>query len=373
MRYFFKYIILLITLVFSAYSWAGVKVGVVLPLHDKDGDGLRMVEYYRGVLMAVDQLKNEGYDIVVSTWNVPQDGSVSVVTSDKNAAKCDIIFGPLYSSQVKELGDFCKSKKIKLVIPFSINSWEVTRNEYIFQVYQTPYNQTLLNVKAFNDRFTNAHTVLVDCMDQNVESRKGEFTKKLRENLDAKKTQYNMTSLASNDENFQKAFSRSEHNVVVLNSSRMPELSKVIARLDKLKAKNPNISISLYGYNEWFMYVPYLTKELHRYDAYIPTNYYFNDAADNTIAFEKAYKGWFHTELQKSLPRFAITGYDHAEYFIRGIKAYGKKFVGMKNQSNYAPIQTPLSFERVGEGGYSNKSFQLIHYKTNGSLEAIRY
>ena len=148
MRYFFKYIILLITLVFSAYSWAGVKVGVVLPLHDKDGDGLRMVEYYRGVLMAVDQLKNEGYDIVVSTWNVPQDGSVSVVTSDKNAAKCDIIFGPLYSSQVKELGDFCKSKKIKLVIPFSINSWEVTRNEYIFQVYQTPYNQTLLNVKA---------------------------------------------------------------------------------------------------------------------------------------------------------------------------------------------------------------------------------
>ena len=77
--------------------------------------------------------------------------------------------------------------------------------------------------------------------------------------------------------------------------------------------------------------------------------------------------------MQKSLPRFAITGYDHAEYFIRGIKAYGKKFVGMKNQSNYAPIQTPLSFERVGEGGYSNKSFQLIHYKTNGALEAIRY
>ena len=373
MRYFFKYIMLLVALMFSAISWAGVKVGVVLPLHDKDGDGLRMVEYYRGILMAVDQLKHEGYDIVVSTWNVPQDGDISVVTNDKNAAKCDLIFGPLYTSQVKDLGDFCKSKKIKLVIPFSISSWEVTRNDNIFQIYQTPYNQTLLNIRAYNDRFANAHTVLVDCMDQNVESRKGEFTKKLRENLDAKNTKYNMTSLASNEDSFQKAFSHSEPNVVVLNSSRMPELSKVIARLDKIKIKYPNIVISLYGYNEWFMYVPYLNKELHRYDAYIPTNYYFNAAADNTIAFEKAYKGWFHTELQKSLPRFAITGYDHAEYFIRGIKAYGKKFVGMKNQSNYAPIQTPLSFERVGEGGYSNKSFQLIHYKTNGALEAIRY
>jgi hypothetical protein len=373
MRYFFKYIMLLVALMFSAISWAGVKVGVVLPLHDKDGDGLRMVEYYRGILMAVDQLKHEGYDIVVSTWNVPQDGDISVVTNDKNAAKCDLIFGPLYTSQVKDLGDFCKSKKIKLVIPFSISSWEVTRNDNIFQIYQTPYNQTLLNIRAYNDRFANAHTVLVDCMDQNVESRKGEFTKKLRENLDAKNTKYNMTSLGSNEDSFQKAFSHSEPNVVVLNSSRMPELSKVIARLDKIKVKYPNIVISLYGYNEWFMYVPYLNKELHRYDAYIPTNYYFNAAADNTIAFEKAYKGWFHTEMQNSLPRFAITGYDHAEYFIRGIKAYGKKFVGTKSQSNYAPIQTPLFFERVGEGGYVNKAFQLIHYKNNGGLESVRY
>ena len=29
-----------------------VKIGVMLPLHDVDGDGKRMVEYYRGILMA---------------------------------------------------------------------------------------------------------------------------------------------------------------------------------------------------------------------------------------------------------------------------------------------------------------------------------
>ena len=32
-----------------------VNVGVMLPLHDVDGDGRRMVEYYRGILMAVDR------------------------------------------------------------------------------------------------------------------------------------------------------------------------------------------------------------------------------------------------------------------------------------------------------------------------------
>lgn len=37
-----------------------VKIGVMLPLHDVDGDGKRMVEYYRGLLMACNYLKKKG-------------------------------------------------------------------------------------------------------------------------------------------------------------------------------------------------------------------------------------------------------------------------------------------------------------------------
>ena len=37
-----------------------IKVGVVLPLHDVDGDGKRMTEYYRGFLMGCDSLKQQG-------------------------------------------------------------------------------------------------------------------------------------------------------------------------------------------------------------------------------------------------------------------------------------------------------------------------
>ena len=37
-----------------------VNVGVMLPLHDVDGDGKRMVEFYRGILMACEKLKQQG-------------------------------------------------------------------------------------------------------------------------------------------------------------------------------------------------------------------------------------------------------------------------------------------------------------------------
>ena len=43
-----------------------LRVGVMLPLHDVNGDGRRMVEYYRGFLMACDSLKMEGISIDVS-------------------------------------------------------------------------------------------------------------------------------------------------------------------------------------------------------------------------------------------------------------------------------------------------------------------
>ena len=37
-----------------------IRVGVMLPLHNDNGDGKRMVEYYRGVLMACDSLRVNG-------------------------------------------------------------------------------------------------------------------------------------------------------------------------------------------------------------------------------------------------------------------------------------------------------------------------
>ena len=47
-----------------------IRLGVMLPLHDQNGDGKRMVEYYRGVLMACDSLKTKGISVDVCAWNV---------------------------------------------------------------------------------------------------------------------------------------------------------------------------------------------------------------------------------------------------------------------------------------------------------------
>ena len=348
-----------------------VNVGVMLPLHDIDGDGKRMVEYYRGILMACEQLKQQGISTNIHAWNVPIDADIRTTLVQEGAGACDLIFGPLYTKQVAPLADFCKNYGIKMVIPFSINGDNVERTKEIFQVYQAPESLNDATIKAFLNRFKNVHPIFVDCND--TTSRKGNFTFGLRKELEKRKIAYNITNVNSSLDYFAKAFVPSKQNVVVLNTGRSPQLTQVLNKLDEFSAKYPGAVVSLFGYTEWLMYAKYNLDRFYKYDTYIPSTFYYNANSAKVIDLERRYNTWFHQPMQVAMPRFAITGYDHAMFFIQGVNKYGKEFTGDKSQVNYQPVQTPLHFEKTKKGGYRNQVLQLIHYTFNRQIEAVTY
>lgn len=348
-----------------------IRIGVMLPLHDVDGDGKRMVEFYRGMLMACDDLKREGISTDIHAWNVPNDADIRQTLLDQNASKCDIIFGPLYSNQVKYLGDFCKINHIKLVIPFSIEGGDVAQNSQIFQVYQSVDQQNNDAIRAYLDRFSSYHPVFIDCND--TTSKKGIFTFGLRKQLDERKIPYNITNLTSSETYFAKSFSTTKPNIVILNTSRSPELNVALAKIDGLKTARPSLSISLFGYTEWLMYTKVYLDYFFKYDTYIPTVSYYNPLSPQTQQLELNYRRWFNEDMRVAIPRFALTGYDQTQFFCRGLHAYGKAFTGNQTENSYIPLQTPLHFEKVGNAGMQNNHFMLIHYKPDHMIESISY
>ena len=308
-----------------------------------------MIEYYRGILLALNQLKSEGITTEVHAWNVPKGADIRVTLTDKNAPNLDIIFGPLYSDQVKPLADFCRNNNIKLVIPFSITGNEVETNPNIFQVYQT--EETLNNkaIACFLERFQKSQ-------------------------LDLQKIKYDLTSTSSSSADFAKHFDASRPNVVVVNSEKSPQLNEVFAKLAQLKKARPGIAISLYGYSQWFVYQDYDLDYFFKYNTYIPTTYYYNKAADKTKELEALYQEQYNEPMAKQyIPRMAITGYDQAEFFVRGMKLHGKNFKGTASEVKYKPLQTRYNFVRVGQGGYVNDNFQLVHFKTDQTMENLVY
>lgn len=348
-----------------------IRLGVMLPLHQANNDGKRMIEYYRGVLMACDTLKKEGISVDVYAWNLPEDGNVQAILNDPNAKQCDLIVGPLYSKYMSALSKFVEQNDILLVVPFSIDAPELYYNRNIFQIYQMPNNLTETTARRCAEWFKDYHTIIVDCGDST--STKGSFTATLRRQLEVNNRQYSLTSLKSTDENFAKAFVKGQPNLVVLNTARSPELLSALTRLNTIKAANPDVQISMFGYTEWLMYVTHQQENFHRYDVYIPSHFYTNLQTPQALSLQQRYVANFHQEMMPSLPRFALTGFDHALFFLRGLHKYGKTFDGAAGRFGYQPVQTPLKFERIGNGGLQNRSYMFVHYKPDHTIETINY
>ena len=348
-----------------------IRVGVMLPLHNINGDGKRMVEYYRGILMACDSLRANGISTDVRAWNVAEEADINEILQDPHAADRDVIIGPLYTKQVKALGDFAREHNIRVLIPFSINSQEVFSNAQIFQVYQ---NGNLLNdgyVSRFYDRYKNYHTVIIDCNDST--STKGGFTSALRKKLETEGKKYSITNLRSSEAMFQKSFSSTEPNVVVLNTSRSQELNVAFAKLSGMTLTRPQIQVSVFGYPEWLQYTSRHLDNFYKYDVCIPSTYYMNPVSSRTARFKQKYRWNFHQDMQNYQQRFAVTGFDHAYFFIKGLHMYGQNFTGASGMVGYTPFQTPLHFERLSDGGLQNRARLFVHYTKDQRIETINF
>ncbi len=348
-----------------------IRLGIMLPLHNINGDGRRMTEYYRGVLMACDSLKKQGLSIDVHAWNTAEDGNIYKVLEDPAAAKCDLIIGPLYSKQMDALSAFVAKHDIRLVIPFSINAPQLTTNRNIFQVYQSPTEQNEVIIARFIERFKSYHTVVIDCNDST--SKKGTFTFSLRRQMEQRGMDVVVTNLKSTEANFSRAFSRMKPNVVILNTGRSQELGVAFSKINGLKANSPELDITMFGYTDWLLYTRTHLENFYKYNTYIPSVFYYNPLSAGTQRFERKYRQNFRSDMQSSLPRFAITGFDHAYFFLKGLHKYGKSFNGADGMFGYPPVQTPLKFERYGNGGLRNRTMMFIHYQPEHTVETIKF
>ena len=350
-----------------------VRVGVMLPLHNNDSEGMRMVEYYRGLLLACDRVAKDGITVDMHAWNVPRGADISKTIEEhrEEASACDIIFGPLYTDQVKPLADFCKANNIRMVIPFSIDGEPYKKYETVYQVYQSNLEVEEVALSKFFERFSSYHPVIIDCADP--ASTKGKYTAALRKILDKKGIPYSITSLGTSDNDFARAFDLSRPNVVILNTEHSPKLNDAFAKLNILTEANRDLNISMMGYIEWLMYTKVYQELFYKYDTYIPTYFFYNEQSRDTKWVEKQYKDRFNLDMDiNRLPRLGITGFDHGCYFIGGVAQYGSSFRGAKGQLAYKTVQTPMYFRQEGKG-QRNANFMFIHYPKNHNLEAISY
>jgi hypothetical protein len=172
---------------------------------------------------------------------------------------------------------------------------------------------------------------------------------------------------------FKTCFSTTKPNVVVLNTSRSQELNLAFAKLNGLMLTTPGLKISMFGYTEWLMYTSKHLDNFYKFDVCVPTTYYMDPLAPRTARFNQKYRANFHQDMQKYHVKYAATGFDHAYFMVKGMHMYGKHFMGSSGTVGYTPVQTPLHFERIGNGGMMNRTVMFVHYMPEQRVETIKF
>ena len=338
----------------------------------------RFVEYYEGLLLAVDSLRNMGTSIELSVYDTGNGTKkVKEILKEDALSNANLIIGAVQNDQIGLIADFAQKHNIKYVIPFTSKNDDVLSNANVYQV-NTPHSYLYSKAaQAGCDLFSDYNIILVNIKDK---EEKPEFIKAFKTEMQQrdipfKEVTYKGDTFATDIE---AAMVRDKRNVVLPTSASLDAVNKIKAPLRMLselkeEEKEPYM-VNLFGYPEWQTYTRDHLENFFELDVYFYSSFYTNTLFPAAVQFTNAYHKWYSKDLASKYPNYAMLGFDTGFFFLKGLSLYGSELENNLPKMNLTPIQTGFKFERVNNwGGFINKKVFFIRFTKNFELVKLDF
>ncbi|MEL5892521.1 LysM peptidoglycan-binding domain-containing protein [Bacteroides sp. GD17] len=351
-----------------------IKAAIILPFLDGvSKDESAMVEYYEGLLMAVDSLKRTGTSIDLYAYNSgPERSSLNSILGKSEMKDMDIIFGPLYQQHIKPLAEFAKKNDIRLVIPFTSKDNTVFQNPAVYQI-NTPQSYLYSEVyDHFVRQFPNANVIFIEASQGSKD--KAEFIKGLKDELRNRSIPMKTLKEDVAVESLKTVLRNDRENIFIPTSGSDLTLIKILPQLTLLVREQPESRIHLFGYPEWQTYTKDHLEAFFELDTYFYSSFYTNNLLPAAINFTKNYRRWYGKDMDERYPKFGMLGFDTGYFFLKGLSRYGSEFENNFQRLDLIPIQTGFKFQRVNNwGGFINKKVFFVHFTKNYELVKLDF
>ena len=329
----------------------------------------RMVEYYQGVLMAIEQLKREGYSFVINTYDAgPKENSLDSLLGSSDFDEVELLIGASYPKHNKELAKFAKEREIPLLIPFSSKKDEAIDNPTVY-VANGIQSFILPEISSrFTKTFPNANVIFVE---DTTDNNKKEFIKSLTAELIKDSIPYTtlpMEQISNGDSvlgTLSKAFIEEREFVVIPTSSSATTLNTLLPSLLHAKSIDSlNVAkFKLFGYPEWQIHAKDTRELMYETDTYFYATFYSHYALPRVAEFQEDFIRWYNRGIQNIYPRYGMLGYDTGYFFLLAASLYGNQMHENIERVPFNPVQSDFKFERISEkDGFINKKFFFIHF-----------
>lgn len=347
---------------------------------------MRSVEFYQGVLMAVDDIQKSGRRVAVQAYDLGTEGMTRILNNPQ-LLRCDFIIAPMEEADVRPVADWGEAHGTPVVSPFVFNAAMIGEYEHLFQVNTQKSMLYPQLTEEVIKRFKN-HTFvfLTDTRDGKADPYPAILKSELQKNSIAfKEMSYSdperlmacdsILGLMDNDvifvpvtpqqEALRRMFSGLQH-VKILRDARYQ-----LALADG--AYNPRRpEIAVLGYPEWLLYTHDFVDYYYDLNVYMFSKVYVNPFDDEVKDFYSDFKYWYAKEPMSLIPKYGILGYDIAKFFLGALRRHGLHIEERLNGELGESLQTVLSFRRDESGkGFYNHGLYLVHFTPESSIEKI--
>lgn len=339
-----------------------VNVAVILPFNlddtKKSKEAVKMLDFYEGFLLGVEEQKEKGVNINVYAYDERSTfaNGIDSLLSTPMMAHQDLIVGPMRREHIPTLSRYAREHGIVLAVPFSTRAAALAPSPTLFQVNTQTSDLYGEVYEAFLEKHAKANVVFL-YQAEDKDAHAGYiigFKNAMRERGIAYRTA-SMSDLS----NLSSVLDSIRPNVIVPSASSQAAFEKMAQQLEKGNALS-KYRISLFGYPEWQTYKEVNTRLLRKYDASFYATFHTNLQASGVQAFDRKFQSWFKREQSPTVPRYGLLGCDVARYFIGGIHEYGSEFTKHQQECKAAALQNPMRF-RYRNGAYINTSIHIIH------------
>lgn len=327
------------------------------------------IGFRNGIMMAIDSLKKAGMNVVVNFYDTRNDSSsVAHLLTKPEMKNMDIIFGPLFPSQIKQVSLFARQQQIQNVIPVPVSNKALFNNPYVSKATASVHTQITYMAQYIAKNHNQENVILVKNKSSARETDNyNAFVKAY--NADIKKysgrTHDSIRSTAmgsgSSLTGVESLMSATKVNVIVVPSEDLGHVSSFVTKLNTTGNKNPftKYQIKVFGLEEWLNFETIDEKFKNRYNFHLCTSTFIDYTQPEINRFIRRYRKEYGIDPDN----FAFNMFDAAFVNLKGLFLYGKGYASKYHYLEEKGLSFNSSYRKVdASGGYENGAVRIIQY-----------
>ncbi len=314
-------------------------------------------EFTRGLLLAIDDLKNSDYKIhlkVIDGRRSSQD-----VTDELDEFEPTLIFTTANKAFPAFLADYGETNNIEIINVFDVKNELYQDNPGIVQLLPPSnyFNDEV--VEYLQNKFGSRMLIIAGDKEEN-----DQMITTLLENWKQPVVEFSLEELDAFD------FSDSDNYLVYACSSKKEDAMQIVSAVAKGRMGSPLADISIIGRPNWITMTSQNKEKFYQGDVYIPTRFYFDPDERESKKFVDRFTEQFGHSPVKSFPMYAVMGYDVTKYFIPATVKNGGDF--NRGLPKAKMLQSDFNLKRVSNwGGFINPSCYMLRFTPLDTVEKI--